>query len=94
MLEVIRVLYTFHQHIIYIHLHGVPDKALEDLLYHPLEDGPCVLESEEHHLVATNSLTCSEGYLIFICWVHLDLITAGIGIHEAKELVSSLASTS
>ena len=54
MLEVLRALYTFHQHIIHIHLHGVFDKVIEDLIYHPLKDGPDVLESEGHHLVAVN----------------------------------------
>ena len=57
---------TFHQHIIHIHLHGVPDKVLEDLIYHPLEDGPCVLESEGHHLIAVNSPTRGKRCLIFM----------------------------
>ena len=70
------------------HLHGVPHQVLEDLVYHPLEGGPCVLESEGHHLVAVDSLISSEGYLVFIWWVHLDLIIPEIGVHEAKEFVA------
>jgi len=49
-----------------MHLHVVPDKVLEDLVYHLLEGGLCVLESEERHLVAVNSPTYDEGSLIFI----------------------------
>jgi len=45
------------------HLHGVPHQVLEDLVYHPLEGGPCVLESEGHHLVTVNSPTRGEGIL-------------------------------
>ena len=55
---------TFHQHIIYVHLYGVPIKDLKDLVYHPLESGPYVLESEEHHLVVVNSSTRGEGCVI------------------------------
>ena len=66
MLGVIYMLYIFHQHIIDVHLHGVPYKVLEDLDYHPLEDEPCVLESEGHHLVSVDSLIGGEGYFIFI----------------------------
>jgi len=76
MLEVIRAMYTFHQHIIYVQLHGIPDKVLEGLVYHALESGPGVLESERHHFVAVNFPIRGIGGLIFIWWVHLDLIIA------------------
>jgi len=46
------VLYTFHQYIIDIHLHGTPDQVLEDFVYHSLEGNPCVLEFKGHHLIA------------------------------------------
>ena len=88
MLKVLRVLYTFHQHIIHIYLYGVLDKVLEDLVDHLLEGGSCVLESKGHYLITVNSLTFCEGYLIFIWWVHPDLIIAGVRVYEAKELVS------
>jgi len=88
MLEVICALYTFHQHIINVHLHGVPDQVLEDFVYHPLEGSPCILESDGHHLEAMDSSTSGEGRFVFIQWVHLDLIIARIGVHEAKKLVS------
>ena len=68
MLEVICALYTFHQYIISIHLHGVPNQVLEDLVYHPLEGNPCVLESKGHHLVAVDSLTSGKVYYVLIWW--------------------------
>ena len=52
MLEVISALYTFYQHIIDVHLHGVLDKVLEDFVYYPLEGILCILKSEGNHLVA------------------------------------------
>ena len=57
---------------------------VEDFVNHSLERGPSILES---YLVAVDSLICSKGCLVFIWWVHLDLIIFGISIHEAKELV-------
>ena len=87
MLKVIRMLYTFHQHIIDAHLHGIFDQVLKDFIYHLLEGCPYVLESERHHLVAVDSLTNGECRFVFIRWVHLDLIIAEIGVHEAKEFV-------
>ena len=50
------------QHIIDVHLHGVPDQVLEDFVYHSLEGCPCVLESEGHHLVAVDSLIGGESH--------------------------------
>ena len=76
MLKVINVLYTFHQHIIDVHLHGVPDQVLKDLIYHLLEGSLCVLESEGHHFLAVDSTTSCEGCFVFIWLVYLDLIIA------------------
>ena len=51
MLEVVRAMYTFHRHIIYVYLHGAPDQVLKDFVNHLLEGSPRVFESEGHHLV-------------------------------------------
>ena len=88
MLKMICVLYTFHQYINDVHLHGFPDQVLEDFVYHPLEGSPCVIKSAGYHLVAIDSPTNGEGCFVFIWWVHLDLIIIRISIHEAKELMS------
>jgi len=66
MLEVIRTLYTFHQHILDAHLHGIPDQVLKDLVDHSLEGNPCILESEGHHLVAVDSMSSGEVCFLFI----------------------------
>jgi len=87
MLEVIHALYTFHQHIVDVYLHGAPDQVLKDFVNHSLENSPCVLETEGHHLVTVDTSTSSESDCVFIWWVHLDLIIAEIGIYKAKELV-------
>ena len=81
-------MYTFYQHIIYVYLHGAPDQVLKDFVNHSLEGSPYVLESEGHHFAAVNSPTSSEGIFVFILWVHVDLVIAGIDIHEAKVLVA------
>ena len=43
MLEVISALYTFHQHIIDVHLHGALELVLKDFIYHLLEGSPRIL---------------------------------------------------
>jgi len=63
-------------------------KVLEDLVYHPKEGGPCILESEGHQLIVVNSLTCGKSCFIFIWWIHSDLIIAGVNVYEPKELMS------
>ena len=66
MLEMIRALYTFHQHIVDVYFHGAPDQILEDFVNHSLESVPNILESDRHHHVAVDSMISGEGYLIFI----------------------------
>ena len=29
-----------------------------------------------------------EGSLVFVCWIHLDLIASRVGVHKAEELVA------
>jgi len=89
MLVVIRALYTLHQHIIDVCLHGALDQILKDFVNHSLERGPDVLESKGHHLVAIDFLIGYEGSFFFIWWVYLDLIVARISVHEGKELMAS-----
>ena len=75
MLEVIRTLYIFHQHIVDVYLHGTPDHIFKGFINHSLKGSSRVLKSEEHHLVAVDSPTNSKRF-VFIWWVHLDLIIA------------------
>ena len=77
MFDVICALYTFHQHIIDVYF-----------VDHSLESDTSILESKGHHLAAVDSLISGEAYLVFVRWVHLDLIVPKIGIHKAKELVA------
>ena len=88
MSEIIRVLYTFHQHIIDVYFHGTPDQIFEDFVNYSMEDSPIILEFKGHHLVVVDSPSSSEGCLVFIWWVHLDLTVVRIGVYEAKELVA------
>jgi len=90
MLEVIRVLYTFHQHIVDVYFHGASNQVLEDFVNHLLESVPNILESKGHHLVAIDFPISDEGCLVFVHWVHLDLIVPRIGIHKSKELMACL----
>ena len=76
MLEVIHVLFTFHQHIIDVYLYGAPDQIFKDFINHSLEGSLRVLKSKGYQLVAVDSPASSESYFAFIWWVHLDLIIA------------------
>ena len=51
---------------------------------HPLEICSSVLQSEGHHLVAVDPLIGDERCLVFIWWMHLDLIVSWIGVHETE----------
>jgi len=66
MLDVIRTLYTFYQHIVDVNLHGALNQVSKDFINHSLEGSPCVLESEGHHFVALYSPTSSDGSIVFI----------------------------
>ena len=90
MLEVIRAHDTFHQHVINIHFHCAPDQILEDLINHALEGGPSIFKPAGHHHVAINFPTSSKSSLVFIWWVHLDLVVLGVGVHEAKKFMAYL----
>jgi len=86
MLEVIHAMYTFHQYILDVYFHDAPDQALEDFVNHSLERVSSILESEGYHFVDFS--VSSEGCLVFIWWVHLDLTMPEIDVHEVKELVA------
>jgi len=88
MLEMICAFYTFHQYIVNVYyFRGTPDQIFEDFVNYSLKGCPRLLESEGHHLIAVDSSTSKDSF-VFIWWVHLDLIVAGIGVYEAKELMA------
>ena len=60
---------------------------------HLLEGGSGVLQTECHHLVAVNPSVCDGSGLVFIWSVHLDLVVARVGVHEAEQLVAEITST-
>ena len=86
MLEVIHALFTFHQYIVNVYFHGAPNQVLEDFVSHSLESGPSILGSEGRYLLVVDSPISYESYLVFVWWVHLDLIILEIGVHRAKKL--------
>jgi len=72
------------KHAFGVYLHDMQDQVLEDLVYHSLEGCSGVLQSERHHLIAVDSPIGKECHLVFVWWMHLDLIISGVGIHKPK----------
>ena len=86
--EVVPLVEAFNEHVVNIHRHCLRDQRSEDEIDQPLKSCPGVLESERHHLVAVDGAISDEHCLVFIWWVHANLIVARIRIHEAQEVVA------
>ena len=82
MLDVVGTLKSLHKHVIDVYLHSVSDLLLEDLIGHSLEGSSGVLQSEGHYFVAVDFLIGDECCLVFIIWIHLDLIVFRVYVHK------------
>ena len=56
----IRALLGFYQHIVDINLHGTAEQRSEHFHHQPLISGPCILQSEGHHIIAIQSVGRDE----------------------------------
>jgi len=65
----------------------------EDFVDHLLESGSGILQAKGHNLVAVDGLVGGEGCLVLVLWMHLDLVTSRVSIHEAEKFVAAVAST-
>ena len=74
MSDIIRALFGFHQHIVNINLHGTAEQRSEHFLHQPLISGPCILQSEGHHIIEIQSVGRDERCLFYIRGVHRDLV--------------------
>ena len=70
-LHMVGALKTLHEHVVDVHLHGMFDQLLVD---HSLEGYSGVLQSGRHHLIVVNSLISDKHHLVFVWWMHIDLI--------------------
>jgi hypothetical protein len=80
-------LYAFHQHVIYIHLHVLPDQFSKHLVHQALVSGSGIPQLKRHYLITIQSLIGNEGNLLLIYLVHLYLTVPEKCSHEAEELV-------
>ena len=78
-------LQTFDKHVIHVHFRSFPDLFGEHFVDQPLIGSSSVLESKGHHLVAIKAPINHKSFLDSIRFMHLDLIIAGIHVHETKE---------
>ena len=70
----IRALLGFYQYIVNINLHGTVEQRSEHFRHQPLISGPCILQSEGHHIIAIQFVGRDERCLFCIRGVHRDLV--------------------
>ena len=70
----IRALFGFYQHIININLHGTAEQRSKHFRHQPLIGGPCILQSEGHHIITVQAMGHDERCLFYIRGVHRDLV--------------------
>ena len=58
----------------------------EDCAHGTLICGSDILQSKGHHSVAVHSQWRSEGCVLLVFWIHLDLIVSGESVHERHPL--------
>ena len=80
----IGVLGTFHELVVDIYFHGVPNKIFKYSVDHSLEGGSDILQPKMHDFVIEDPSASGEGCFLLIWRAHLDLIVAPVGIHEAE----------
>ena len=72
----IRALFGLHQHVVNINLHGTAEQRSEHFHHQPLISGPCILQSEGHHIIEIQSVGHDEGCLFCIRGVQKDLVVS------------------
>ena len=87
-LHVVGTIETLLEYVNNIHLHRIPDWPLEDFIDHSLECCSDVLRAEGHNFVTVDDTASSEGCLVLIYWMHLELLVSRVSIHEAEEFVA------
>jgi hypothetical protein len=74
--------------VIYVSFRIPSHLSHQGLTHEPLEGRSCVLQAEGHTDVAIHPARCDEGCFFFVLLCHLDLMIAGEGIQEAKEVTA------
>ncbi|KAI5321605.1 hypothetical protein L3X38_030676 [Prunus dulcis] len=78
----------FNQHVVYLDFHGFADLLIENFIHEPLVGCSDVLQPKGHYLVAVSPSLDDEKGLRLVILVHQDLIIAGVGVHEAEQLIA------
>ncbi|KAI5335189.1 hypothetical protein L3X38_025322 [Prunus dulcis] len=86
--EVVSMLGGFDQHIIHVDFHGSADLRLENLIHKPLVGCSNILQPKRYDHVAVGPSLEDERGLCLVIIVYHNLIIAGVGIHEAEQLVA------
>jgi len=57
---------TFHEHVINIYFHGVPDEIFKHSVNHSLEGGSDILHSKGYDFITEDPSTSNEGCFVLI----------------------------
>ena len=86
-MSVVSRLRAFHQHVVYIDFHVPSYLALKHFVHKPLVCCPCVLQTEEHDLVAIQASINDKRGILLIFRMYEDLVVTRECVHEAEQLV-------
>ncbi|CAL9000815.1 unnamed protein product, partial [Prunus brigantina] len=86
--DVICTFWGFDQHVVHIDLHSFADLLLDDFIHEPLIGCSNVLQPKGHDLVAVGPSLDDERSFRLVILVHQDLVIAGVGVHEAEQLIA------
>jgi len=79
--------HTFHQHVIHITFHDLARLVFEHFIHHPLICCPYILQTEMHSPVAVGTSFGYEGRVLFVSWMHRDLIISKVCIQWIEKLI-------
>ena len=69
---------TLHEHVINEYLHRVSISSLKTLLTIRWKVAPTFFSPKRHHLIAIDSPIGDERRLVFVWWIHLNLIVSEV----------------
>lgn len=67
---------AFHQHIINIYFHGLPNLLRKHLVHQSLIYGPYVFEAKRHYFIVVKFHVGDEGGVLLVKSVHLNLVVS------------------
>lgn len=72
----ILLIWSFHNHVVYIDLKVSPYMLKKHCIWHSLVGGSSVLENKWYNLIILVTIVCNEIYFGHVYKIHLDLIVS------------------